>query len=105
MIDLGSDTLRRFGLVGVGVALWSGCGLGGSVPLWGQDLRSKKFSSFLLPVDQDVEVSAPSPAPRLPANHHASHHDNNGLNLCTVSHPQLNLFLCKSCHCHGISSQ
>jgi hypothetical protein len=36
---------------------------------------------FLLPVDPEVELSAPSPAPRLPACNHVSCHDNNGLNL------------------------
>jgi hypothetical protein len=37
--------------------------------------------SLLLPADQDVEISAPSPAPCLPPCCHASHHDDNGLNL------------------------
>ena len=36
---------------------------------------------FLLPVDLDVELSALSPAPHLPACGHASRHDNNELNL------------------------
>jgi hypothetical protein len=36
---------------------------------------------FLLPADQDVELSAPSPASCLPAYHHASCYDDNGLNL------------------------
>jgi hypothetical protein len=36
---------------------------------------------FLLPDNQDVEVSATSPAPCLPACHHASHCDNKELNL------------------------
>ena len=36
---------------------------------------------FLLPADLDVELSDTSPAPSLLAYHHASHHDNNGLNL------------------------
>jgi hypothetical protein len=43
---------------------------------------------FLLPVDPDVELSATSPALCLSACHacrHASHHDDNGLNLLTVS--------------------
>ena len=51
----------------------------------------------LLPVDQDVELSAP-PAPCfLP--------DNNGVTLSTVSLPQLNVFLDKHCHGHGVSLQ
>ena len=29
----------------------------------------------------DVELSAPSPAPCLPAHHHASRHEDDGLNL------------------------
>ena len=35
----------------------------------------------MLPVDQDVELSAPPPAPCLPACCRASCHDDNGLNL------------------------
>ena len=38
-------------------------------------------SLLLLPADQDVELSAPSPAPCLPACRHVSLHDDNGLNL------------------------
>jgi hypothetical protein len=37
--------------------------------------------SFLLPMDLDVKLSVPSPAPCLPACHYASCHDNNGLSL------------------------
>jgi hypothetical protein len=37
--------------------------------------------SLLLAVDLDVELSAPSPAPCLPAHCHASCHDDNGLNF------------------------
>jgi hypothetical protein len=36
---------------------------------------------FLLPADPDVELSAPSPAPCLPAQYHDSQHDNNALSL------------------------
>lgn len=36
-------------------------------------------SVFLLPAGLDVELSAPSPTPRLPAFYHASCHDDNGL--------------------------
>ena len=44
--------------------------------------RPRVFHSlFLLPMDQDVELSAPSPALCLPACCHASSHDDNGLNL------------------------
>jgi hypothetical protein len=41
----------------------------------------------------------------MPAGHHASHHDDNGLNLSTVSQPQLNASLYKSCFGYGVSSQ
>lgn len=42
-----------------------------------------RLSSFLfrLPEDKDLELSATSPTPCLPAYHHAPHHDDNGLNL------------------------
>jgi hypothetical protein len=36
---------------------------------------------LLLPADQDVELSAPSPATFLLAYCHASHREDNGLNL------------------------
>lgn len=39
------------------------------------------YSSLLLPTDQDVELSAPSPEPCLPRHSHATYHDNSGLNL------------------------
>ena len=39
------------------------------------------LSLFFLPEDSDVELSAPSLAPCLPAYHDASHHVDNGLNL------------------------
>jgi hypothetical protein len=35
----------------------------------------------LVPVDQDVELSASLPAPSLPERCHASHNNDNGLNL------------------------
>jgi hypothetical protein len=38
-------------------------------------------SPFLLSTDLDVELSASSPAPCVPACCYASHHDDNGLNL------------------------
>ncbi|CAO2612721.1 hypothetical protein LEMLEM_LOCUS15723 [Lemmus lemmus] len=38
-------------------------------------------------LDRDGELSALSLEPCLPAWHHASHHDDNGLNLCGVSQP------------------
>ena len=60
---------------------------------------------FLLPPDLDVELSATSPAACPPACSHAFCHDDNGLTLGTVSQPQLNVFLYKSCCGHGVSSQ
>jgi hypothetical protein len=67
---------------------------------WGWALRSQKLKPgpvahlfFLLPSHLDVELSATSLAPCLPLWHHASLHDNNGLDLWTVSQPQLNVFL------------
>ena len=51
---------------------------------------------FLMPVNQDV--STPSPAPRLPACHRASCHDDNRLNFETISvSPQLNVVVHGDC--------
>lgn len=36
---------------------------------------------FMLPTDQDAEFSALFPAPGMPACHHVSYLDDNGLNL------------------------
>ena len=92
---MGSGPIRRYGLARVGVALlgrrqcatirvgfevsWfsssAQCGIKASywTPVEG--------SPLLLPVDQDVELSTPPPALRLPARCQASHHEDNGLNL------------------------
>lgn len=91
------------GFVEVGVTIqewvwscWSRCGLRVGVAfvglgvaflekvcLWGAGagaLRLQKLKAvFPMPVDPEVEISATSPAPCLPACHHASYHDNNGL--------------------------
>ena len=40
-----------------------------------------RVSLFLLPVHLDVELSAASPAPRLPTGCRTSHHDDDELNL------------------------
>ena len=78
---IGSGTIRKCCLAGVGVALLE------KVSLWRQALRSQVLSlglmwhSLPLPADQDVELLAPSPVPCLPTCHHASHHDDNDLNL------------------------
>jgi len=42
---------------------------------------SVTHSFLLLPVDQDVKLSVPFPEPCLPECCHASHHDDNELNL------------------------
>ena len=48
---------------------------------WALRFEKPSVSFFLLPVDVDVELSTTSPVPCLHACHHASHHDDNGLNL------------------------
>jgi hypothetical protein len=48
---------------------------------YAQAMPSVAHSLLLLSVDQDVKLSAPSLAPSLPGYCHASHHDDNGLNL------------------------
>jgi hypothetical protein len=95
---MGSGTIRRCGLVGEGVALleevchwgWGGAGFEVSCA---QTLPSVEDSHlFLLPVDQDVELTASlapclSPAPCLPTVPclpgccHGNLHDDNRLNL------------------------
>ena len=61
-----------------------------------------------LQLDQDVELSAPFPAPCLPGCCHASHLDDNGLNFWTCK-TALNLkkkyFFLKIRGGHGVSSQ
>ena len=91
---------------------WSRCGFVGTCASLGvgfevSDAQARPSVAllFLLPADPDVELSAASPVPCLPTCHHGSHHDNNGLNLWTVRHLQLNVFCYKSCHGHGVSSQ
>jgi hypothetical protein len=60
--------------------------VGGSVPLGVafQVVRAPSPASgclFLMPVDPDIEFSAPSPAPHLLACLHAPCHDDSGQNL------------------------
>jgi hypothetical protein len=57
---IGSGTIRRCHLVGVGVVV----------------LEEACLNLFLVLLDPDTGLSAP----RLPANHHASYHDDKGLN-------------------------
>ena len=70
--------------------MWYRCGLVWvNELLWGWALRSYvqappsvwKTVPFWLPLNQDVELSAPSPPTGLPECCHASHHDDNGVNL------------------------
>ena len=69
-------------------------GVGGNLRLlcssssqWGK--RGSVFSWFPL---EDLELSAPSSAPCFPRCYHASHHDDNGMNLWTCK-PQSNVVL------------
>jgi len=85
----GCDGLNKMGPIGP-QGVWPV----GSVSL-GQALKSQKLklgleahSLFLLPSDQDIGLSAPSLAPCLPAHCLASCHNDNGLNLWTVSQLQ-----------------
>jgi hypothetical protein len=83
--SMGSDAIRNCGHVGVSVMLLEVAhhleevGVGFEV-FYVQALPSVEHR-LLLPADQDVALSAPSPAPCLPLSCHASHHDDNGLNL------------------------
>jgi hypothetical protein len=74
MLGPGSGTIRC-GLAGVSVSLW---GMGFETLL----LAVWKSVFSFLPLEQDVELSAP-PAPCLPGYCHASHYYDNGLNLKT----------------------
>lgn len=78
---LQSNTIRRYGIVGVSVAPWE------EVCQWRWDLRFQKLKphpvslSFLMPANLDVERPFTSPAPCLSTCNYASHHGNNRLNL------------------------
>ena len=95
----------RCGLGGVGVAFFEEVvtvGAGFEVS-YVQASPSVVNSLHLLPSDQDVELSSPSPTPCLSACHHASHHAK-GLNLGDCKPVPIKCFLYKSCHGHGVSS-
>ena len=47
----------------------------------GFEVSELKLDHFFLIAYLDVALSVLSPAPCLPACHHSSHHDDNGLNL------------------------
>jgi hypothetical protein len=77
-----SGTIRKCKLIGVVVALLEKachCRERGCEVLSAQAMSSVECILLLLPADQDVELSAPSPAPSLPTCCHASHDDDNGL--------------------------
>jgi hypothetical protein len=110
MLGPGNDTIRRCGLVGVGVAslewMW---------PCWRKYVTmGVSFETLLLaawktvfswlPLDQDIELSAPSPytcldTAMLPALMLMD------LTSETISQAQLNVCLDKSCLGHGVCSQ
>lgn len=72
---IGSGTIRWCGFIEESVSLWS----------WALKLYMLKlglvWQSPLLPANQDVELSASSLEPCLPAPCHVSRHDNNELSL------------------------
>jgi hypothetical protein len=68
-----------------------GCVEGWALRCWKLKPGLVAHCLFLPPVDLDIELSATSPELCLPACHHASHLDDNGLNSCTVTQPQRNV--------------
>ena len=72
----GIGTIRRCGLVGGSVSLW---GVGFEVS-YVQAILNVAHTLLLLTLDENGELSAPSPATCQPACCHASHHDDNELN-------------------------
>lgn len=78
------------------------CGVGFEVSC-AQATPSVAYSLLLTAWGSNVELSAPSPGPCLPACCHASHNDNE-LSSETVSQHQLKGFL-YSYHGHSVSSQ
>jgi hypothetical protein len=72
-----SGSLRRCGLIGVGVSFWRKYVTGG-----GRALRSKAHvNSLPAACGSRCRMLSSSPAPCLPACQYATHHDDNGLNL------------------------
>ena len=72
---IGSGTFRRFNLVGIGIAFWRkdvtvGAGIEFS---YAEATPTVEHILLLLPVNQDVELSSPSPVPCLPACYHVPH--------------------------------
>jgi hypothetical protein len=112
-LNRNSSYRLMFESLAIGSGTTKSCGLvGGSVSPYRWASRPYIFKLHLvwytisswLPLDQDVELSALL-ASCVPACCQASCHDDNGLNLWTVSQPRLNVCLYKSCHGHGVSSQ
>lgn len=73
MAPIGSDTIRKCGLVRENMSLQVGFEIS-----YAQAMLSVTHSS--LPVDQDVELSDPLPASCLPAFCDTFHYDDNKLN-------------------------
>ena len=76
MTPIGAGTIKRCGLVGIGVALLEEvyhCG-------WALRFQMPKPGPVSLLLSVDLELSA-SLAPCLPAYSYASYHDTNGRNL------------------------
>ena len=64
-VAIGSDTLKKYSLLGESVALLDKCVTVEAGPL-GHISQGMQCVSLLLSEDQDVELSASSPAPCLP---------------------------------------
>ena len=73
-IDSGNGTIRRRGFVEGSMSV----GMGFEVS---NAQASSSISLFLQPDDSDVELSAPSPAARLPLLRHAPQHWDKGQSL------------------------
>ena len=79
MLGMGNGTIRKYGFVGIGVALWRKCV---TVKVGFEILLLAVWKSvFCIPSEQDAELSAPSPALCLPGCCHARPHYVKGLNL------------------------
>jgi hypothetical protein len=78
---IGRDTISRYGLDGISVALFDKDFHCGNM-FWG--FLCSNFTQcgiLVLPMEQHIEVSAPFTVPCLPTCCHAFCHETNGLNL------------------------